>query len=184
MVVLSHVLRHQSLMYELPFPFLSATPVHIRLDGSFVFQGLFSTIRRSFDCAVPTGCGVALNRGDQGVIVYFRIIDGEIRRGDKIKFMANGVEREVSRCLCYVSSLLKHYGSHAIGLSRCTCSPSFARRFWYYLRATVHYRGDSKTICTTPLLCPFLCSAFFRWLIEHAASGTHAIRMNRLRLST
>lgn len=31
----------------------------------------------------------------QGVIVYFRIIDGEIRRGDKIKFMANSVEREV-----------------------------------------------------------------------------------------
>ena len=32
----------------------------------------------------------------QGVIVYFRVVDGEIRRGDKIKFMANGVEREVS----------------------------------------------------------------------------------------
>ncbi|CAB1106773.1 unnamed protein product [Ectocarpus sp. CCAP 1310/34] len=31
----------------------------------------------------------------KGVIVYFRIVDGEIRRGDKIKFMANGVEREV-----------------------------------------------------------------------------------------
>lgn len=31
----------------------------------------------------------------QGVIVYFRVVDGEIRKGDKIKFMANGVEREV-----------------------------------------------------------------------------------------
>lgn len=31
----------------------------------------------------------------QGVIVYFRIVDGELKKGDKIKFMANGVEREV-----------------------------------------------------------------------------------------
>lgn len=31
----------------------------------------------------------------RGVIVYFRIVDGELKKGDKIKFMANGVEREV-----------------------------------------------------------------------------------------
>ncbi|CAM9276089.1 unnamed protein product [Ascophyllum nodosum] len=31
----------------------------------------------------------------KGVIVYFRVVDGHIRRGDKVKFMANGVEREV-----------------------------------------------------------------------------------------
>lgn len=36
--------------------------------------------------------------------MYFRIVDGEIRRGDKIKFMANGVEREVGelRILCAI----------------------------------------------------------------------------------
>ncbi len=32
--------------------------------------------------------------------MYFRIVDGEITRGDKIKFMANGVEREVGYLVC------------------------------------------------------------------------------------
>ena len=31
--------------------------------------------------------------------MYFRVVDGHIRRGDKVKFMANGVEREVRACL-------------------------------------------------------------------------------------
>jgi len=51
---------------------------------------------RTFQTSV---CFVNFAPCAQGVIVYFRIVDGEIRRGDKIKFMANGVEREVSvRC--------------------------------------------------------------------------------------
>ena len=31
----------------------------------------------------------------RGVIVYFRVMDGELRRGDKIRFMASGKEYEV-----------------------------------------------------------------------------------------
>jgi len=31
----------------------------------------------------------------KGVVVYFRVVDGEIKEGDKIKFMASGKEYEV-----------------------------------------------------------------------------------------
>ena len=41
--------------------------------------------------------------------MYFRVVDGEIRRGDKIKFMANGVEREVSTAMFNRSVFLVEY---------------------------------------------------------------------------
>ena len=31
----------------------------------------------------------------RGVVVFFRVVDGEIRKGDKIRFMNSGVEYEV-----------------------------------------------------------------------------------------
>ena len=31
----------------------------------------------------------------RGVVVFFRVVDGEVRRGDKIRFMNSGVEYEV-----------------------------------------------------------------------------------------
>ena len=31
----------------------------------------------------------------RGVVVFFRVVDGEIRKGDKIRFMASGIEYEV-----------------------------------------------------------------------------------------
>jgi len=31
----------------------------------------------------------------KGVVVYFRVVEGEIKKGDKIKLMASGKEYEV-----------------------------------------------------------------------------------------
>ena len=31
----------------------------------------------------------------RGVVVFFRVVDGEVRRGDKIRFMNSGVEYDV-----------------------------------------------------------------------------------------
>lgn len=31
----------------------------------------------------------------RGVVVFFRVVDGEVRKGDKIRFMNSGIEYEV-----------------------------------------------------------------------------------------
>ena len=32
----------------------------------------------------------------RGVIVFFRVVDGEVKKGDKVRFMASGAEHEVT----------------------------------------------------------------------------------------
>lgn len=41
----------------------------------------------------------------RGVVVFFRVIDGEVRKGDKVRFVASGMEYEVLEVLLYHSVL-------------------------------------------------------------------------------
>jgi GTP-binding protein LepA len=49
------------------------------------------------DCRVPLRALIFDSYYDayRGVVVFFRVVDGEIKKGDKIRFMASGIEYEV-----------------------------------------------------------------------------------------
>jgi GTP-binding protein LepA len=82
----------------------------------------------------------------RGVIVYFRVMDGTVRKGDRIKFMASGQEYEIDEIGILAPNQIKVEELHAGEVGYLGAA----------IKTVAHARvGDTITLAHTPASVPF-----------------------------